>query len=119
MDINEEELKEKCPNLYKELKNSPSLSIDGIRKTDQKGENEKKNQEESRDYSTNFPSVIDHLLGCSTDEEALEIIDFFEKKDELDTRFAKKMREQIKKRGIRSFGEKRKKGSIEKNGLDY
>ncbi|PTD94428.1 DUF2095 domain-containing protein [archaeon SCG-AAA382B04] len=109
-----EELKEKCPNLFEELENSPSLSIDEI-----KAKETKKDEEEIDIHKTRFPSVVDHLLGCKTDEEAKKIIEYFEKRDEIDPQLAKKMKEQIKKKGVRSFGEKREKGEIEKNGLDY
>lgn len=111
-----EELKEKCPNLFEELQNSPSISIDGMEKEQMEKE---EGGNEIQDHSTAFPSVMDHLLGCETADEAYEIIEYFEKRDELDKRLAKKMREQIEKKGLRSFGEKREKGEIEKNGLDY
>ncbi len=112
------EFKEKCPNLYKELKESPSISIDEIKGTKQK-KKETKEKENEETYTTRFPSIVDHLLGCETDKEALEIIEYFEEKREINEKIIKKLKEQIKKNGVRSFGEKRKKGSIEKKGLDY
>lgn len=115
--MNIKELKEKCPNLFEELRESPSISIDEIKGTREKTDKEDKENLET--HTTKFPSVVDHLLGCETNEEAIEIIDYFEDKDELDERLAEKMREQVRQKGIRSFGEKREKGEIEKNGLDY
>ncbi|MHA1434589.1 MAG: DUF2095 family protein [Candidatus Heimdallarchaeota archaeon] len=55
------------------------------------------------------PDVVDFVRRCDTDEQALEIIDFMEKKGDLANEEAKKIRIQLAKEGLRSFGKKKEK----------
>lgn len=56
------------------------------------------------------PDVIDFLCRCDTAKQAAEIIDYLEKRGEIDHKYAQKLRTQLKKKGIRSFGAKREEG---------
>jgi len=56
------------------------------------------------------PTVIDFLRRCDTDEQALEIITYLEQKGDLTNIQAQKLREQLKKEGLRSFGTKKEPG---------
>jgi len=55
------------------------------------------------------PNVVDFIRRCDTKEQAKEIIDFMEKKGELNKEDAKKIRKQLTKEGLRSFGAKKEK----------
>jgi len=56
------------------------------------------------------PTVIDFLRRCETAAQAHEIITFLEKKGELTIEQAQKLREQLEKEGLRSFGPKKEAG---------
>jgi len=53
------------------------------------------------------PKVIDFVLRCSTDEEAIEVINFLEKRNEITSIEADRTRKQIESEGITSFGPRR------------
>jgi len=53
------------------------------------------------------PDVIDFLKRCNTLEDANEIIDYMEKQNKISTKYAQKLRRQLKEKGIRSFGAKK------------
>lgn len=67
-------------------------------------------------YDSIYPTVLDHLQVCETEEEAFEIIDFFERKEEITPDAAEFLKELIKEHGVHVFG-KRKRGDWEKYGL--
>jgi hypothetical protein len=56
------------------------------------------------------PTAIDYLRRCENDEQALEIINFLEEKGEIDASYARKLREQLTRHGLRSFGKKKESG---------
>jgi hypothetical protein len=56
------------------------------------------------------PTIIDFIRRCDTEDQAEEIITFLEQKGEIDNSEAKKFREQLTKKGLRSFGSKKKEG---------
>ena len=49
----------------------------------------------------------------------MEILDFLEKKKEIDSKDAKKIRNQLEKKGIRSFGTIKKRNDYEKTARYY
>ncbi|MFQ6085300.1 MAG: DUF2095 family protein [Candidatus Bathyarchaeia archaeon] len=56
------------------------------------------------------PDVVDFIRRCDSLEQALEIVDFLVKKGELTPAHAEKVRDQLKVRGLRSFGKKKERG---------
>ncbi|NHJ48674.1 MAG: DUF2095 domain-containing protein [Asgard group archaeon] len=56
------------------------------------------------------PTAIDFIRRCDTEEQAKEIIDFLEQKGDVDSIEAKKLRNQLTAKGLRSFGPKKEKG---------
>lgn len=90
-----EELRKMFPNLMKEIENTaPEEKI--VLKVDK-----------SRGFE---PTVIDFIKRCDKDEEALEIIDYLERRGEITKEYAESLRTRIRERGVRSFGRKRKPG---------
>lgn len=53
------------------------------------------------------PNLIDFILRCSTDEEAMEVINFLEKRNEITSAEADRTRKQIESEGLTSFGPRR------------
>ncbi len=64
---------------------------------------------------TKFPTVLDHLEICKNEEEALEVIDYFEKKGEITPEYASFLRANIKQ--LRSLFGTRKRGDYVRRGL--
>jgi hypothetical protein len=56
------------------------------------------------------PDVIDFICRCDNEKQAHEIIDYIKKRGEIDQKYARKLRTQLKKKGVRSFGAKREEG---------
>ncbi|MCX8169823.1 MAG: DUF2095 family protein [Candidatus Methanomethyliaceae archaeon] len=90
-----EELRKAFPNLMREIEEA-SLEEKITMKIDR-----------SRGYE---PTVIDFIRRCDSNEEAIEIIDFLEKRGEISKEYAEALRTRIRKKGVRSFGKKRKPG---------
>jgi len=63
-----------------------------------------------------MPDVIDFIRRCDTEEQAKEIIDYMEKRGEIEKRYAKKLRCQLREKGIRSFGPKKEENYYFKHG---
>ena len=59
------------------------------------------------------PTAVDFIRRCDTDEQALEIINFLEVKGDIDSSYAKRLREQLVRQGLRSFGKKKGPGCYE------
>ena len=62
-----------------------------------------------------LPTVLDHLERCRNEEEALEIIEFFERKGEITKEYASFLKRNIKQLSY-LFGT-RKRGDYESRGL--
>jgi len=103
----EDDFRDAYPNLAEELENSEGLEIDGAR-TD---------EDEAEKAATQIPTVTDHLRRCETEEEAVEIIDYFVEKGEIEESHGDELKRQLVQRGLRSFGPKREPGEIAKDGL--
>lgn len=97
------EFSEKFPNLAREIKErKAAIHIDSVR-TDV-GEAEKLSAPDMQGY---VPTVIDYIRRCDTNEQAFEIIDFLEARSELEPAYAKRLRRQLIRYGLRSFGSKK------------
>ena len=93
-----EEFKRRFPNLAREIEESDFLRI-------------RVEGEASRDRFRGYsPGVIDFLNRCSTEEEGMEVIRYLERRGEISSDYALRLRIQLIKRGIRSFGPKREWG---------
>ena len=93
------------PHLVAELeKGTVKISIDAVR-VDGDGGTKMDPQGKSRGY---IPDVIDFIRRCSTEKEAEEIIDFMEERGEVSAEYAGRLRGQLKEKGVRSFGTKKR-----------
>lgn len=97
---------EKFPNLFQEMKkeNTKSVQIDGVRT------NSKEGKKATKPDRSSGPSIVDFIRLCDTEEEAVEIINHYEDENKIGHEYAKKLRNQITRKGLRSFGSKREPG---------
>ncbi|MDI6805252.1 MAG: DUF2095 family protein [Candidatus Bathyarchaeia archaeon] len=112
VEFDKETFKKLFPNLAKELdSNEHKVAINSVRTDVQSGE--KASAERFAHY---MPDVIDFIRRCDTEEQAKEIIDFMEKRGEIERQYAKKLRRQLREKGVRSFGPKKEENYYFKHG---
>jgi len=103
MDIDKEKFRKMFPHLAKELEaKEHKVAITSVRSDLQTGE-----EACSRKFAGYMPDVIDFLRRCDNGQQAEEIIDYLERKGEITRDYAKRLRKQLKEKGVRSFGAKK------------
>jgi hypothetical protein len=100
------------PNLSEELEDGEStVPIDAVR-TDSEAA-EKSMPDKFCNYD---PNVVDFIRRCDTKEQAKTIIMYLEKRGEVSKEYARALRQQLKREGVRSFGSKKEDGYYFKQG---
>lgn len=134
--MEKKDLKKMFPHLYEELHSGEvKVSIDGIRKNAAEAEgeveecgcdechepdSELEQHTETSDKLRHFnPQAVDFLRRCDTEAQAEEIIAYLEKKGEITKEYAKELRCQLKKDGVRAFGPKKEEYHYFKEGGIY
>ncbi|MHA2406617.1 MAG: DUF2095 family protein, partial [Candidatus Hermodarchaeia archaeon] len=104
----------RLPHLANEMQSSKAdVRIEGVRWEDTDRTRQPMRTDEDR-FSGYSPDIIDFLRRCNTEDEALEIIDFLEKRREINPNHAKELRNQLKTQGLQSFGTKKIWGHYER-----
>lgn len=107
-------LKKYFPNLAREIeeKQTVSIPISGFRSDSEAGERiaSKSPSERTPKFWGYTPDVIDFIRRCDNEVQALEIIEFLEKRGEISHTYASKLKRQLKEKGVRSFGSKKEPG---------
>ena len=112
MDFDKERFKKLFPSLAKELEsNENKVSVNSVRTDVQSGE-----RAVSKRFANYMPDVIDFIRRCDTEEQANEIVDYMEKRGEIEKQYAERLRKQLKEKGVRSFGPKKKENYYFKHG---
>ena len=103
METDKKSFKKMFPNLSEELEGGDSkVTIDSVR-TDLDAA-EKSMPDKFHNYD---PTVVDFIRRCDTEAQAEEIIAYLEKKGEVTKEYAAKLRKQLKREGVRSYGPKK------------
>ena len=103
MDVEKKRFQRMFPNLAHELENEDcGTKINSVRSDPSTGE-----KAVSKKFTDYAPDVIDFLRRCDKAEQAEEIIDYMEKRKEISGEYARKLRKQLKAKGVRSFGSKK------------
>ena len=127
MEIDKKSMKKMFPNLIKELENGENkVPIDGVCSDAAKAEETVDDFEETmlseaenalpdkfRHYN---PTVVDFIRRCDTEAQAEEIVAYMQKRSEITEEYAKMVRAQLKKDGLRSFGPKKEEDYYFKQG---
>ncbi|MCL5877886.1 MAG: DUF2095 domain-containing protein [Candidatus Bathyarchaeota archaeon] len=139
MAIDKKSLKKMFPHLYEELESGEvKVPIDAVRKNALEAESEVEGVDEcacdechepeeelaprteTPDKLRHFnPQAVDFLRRCDTEAQAEEIIAYLEKKGEITKEYAKELRCQLKKDGVRAFGPKKEENHYFKEGGIY
>jgi hypothetical protein len=108
------QLLERFPRLAEEIQSSESdVLVEGVRWEETNRTRQSITPDKFR-FSGHSPDVIDFLRRCASDEEAMQIIDFLEKRGEISPVHAKELRRQLQTNGVRSFGSKKSWGHYER-----
>lgn len=103
MEAEKKSFKKMFPRLSKELElEDNKVAINSVRTNS--GALEKAKADKFRSYN---PTVVDFIRRCDTETQAEKIIAYLEKRGELTKEYAKALRQQLKKEGVRSFGSKK------------
>lgn len=103
MAIDKEKFKKTFPHLAREMEDGDfKQAITSVRSDLQTGENAS-----SRKFADYMPDVIDFLRRCDTEPQAEEIICYMEERGEIGPDYARRLRKQLKEKGVRSFGSKK------------
>ncbi len=104
VEANRKSFKKMFPHLTKEIADGENaVSIDEVQPNAE--EAEKTQTDKFHNY---IPNVVDFIRRCNTEEEANEIISYLEKRCEITQEHAQEIRKQLKQKGLRSFGPKKK-----------
>jgi len=103
VELDKKTLKKRFPNLAKEFEYTENkVPINSVRTDLKTGEKTASNR-----FIHYMPDVIDFIRRCDTEEQAEEIINYMKKKGEIDKPYADKLKKQLKKKGVRSFGSRK------------
>lgn len=112
MEIDKESLRKTFPHIAEELESEKNrISINSVRSDSEVGE-----RAVAERFVHYMPDVIDFIRRCDTEQQAEEIIAYLEKRGELSSEYARKLREQLREKGVRSFGTKKEAGYYFKYG---
>lgn len=112
MEIDKKSFKKMFPNLSEELEGKENkVGIGAVGSDTDDAENIV-----PKKFHNYNPTVIDFLRRCDTRTQAETIIDYLEKRGELTEEYAAELREQAKRKGVRSFGSKKEKNYYFKKG---
>ena len=93
--MEKKQFREKYPNLAQEIDTGKSLVDIDFDEDEEKTE---------RKYAGYDPSALDFIRRCKTKEQAEEIINYLEKRRELQKAEADELRKALKKSGLKAFG---------------
>lgn len=104
METDKKSLKKMFPNLSKELEGEEGkVTIDSVRADPAEAE-----KTATEDKFLHYdPNVVDFIRRCDTEAQAQEIITYMQKRAEITEEYACELKEQLKKKGVRSFGPKK------------
>jgi len=115
VEIEREQFKKMFPRLAKEMEDDENsyehkVPINSVRS------NLETEEKISGKFGTFMPDAIDFIRRCDNEKQAKEIIDYLERRGEINTEYARRLRKQLKEKGVRSFGTKKEEGYYLKQG---
>jgi hypothetical protein len=103
MEIDKERFRKMFPHLAQEMEGKEhGIAITSVRSDLPIGE-----KASSKKFANYMPDVIDFIRRCDNEQQAKEIIDYLEGRKEISNDYAKRLRKQLKEKGVRSFGSKK------------
>jgi len=112
MNIDRKKFRKMFPHLAQELEAEDSrMAITSVRSDLQTGE-----KASSEKFTSYMPDVIDFIRRCDNEKQAEEIINYMEGRREISRDYARRLRKQLREKGVRSFGSKKEEDYYLKQG---
>jgi len=103
MDVEKKRFKKMFPHLAEEIEGGEAeVQVGSVR-----SDTETAGKAASGGPRAYDPDIIDFLRRCDSNEQAEEIISFLERKGEINSKYALRLRKQLREKGVRSFGPKK------------
>lgn len=102
------EFRRKYPNLIEEWGGNGMIKIQAVRSDVKEAEKAAYNLQ---GYE---PTAVDFIRRCKNNAQAREIIDFLESKGKIESSYAKRLRSQLAKHGLKSFGKRKEPGCYDR-----
>jgi hypothetical protein len=113
MDIDKKRFKTMFPILAEEMENKQcQVAISSIRSDVRTGE-----RAVAKRFDGYVPDVIDFIRRCDNKKQAEEIIDYLENRQEIDSAYARRLKRQLREKGVRSFGPKKQDDYYSREGI--
>jgi len=113
MEIEKKRFKTMFPHLSEEMEHKQNrVAISSIRSDLQTGEHAV-----AKRFDGYMPDAIDFIRRCDNEKQAEEIIDFLEKRNEIDSAYARRLKKQLREKGVRSFGPKKQDDYYSREGI--
>ncbi len=114
MDIDKKRFKNMFPHLSEEMEqNQQRVRIQAVRSDVTMGER----VASAKSFDGYIPDVIDFIRRCDNVRQAEEIIEYMEKRNEINPTDARKLKRQLKEKGVRSFGAKKQDDYYSREGI--
>jgi len=112
MKVDKKRFKKIFPLLAEELEDKEQkVRITSVRSDAKTGE-----RASSDRFDGYTPDVIDFLRRCDNEQQAKEILEYLEKRGEIDKEYARRLKRQLREKGVRSFGPKKEEDYYLKHG---
>jgi hypothetical protein len=112
METTKKSFRKMFPHLSEELEDEEGkVEIDSV-----KADSDAPEESLSNKFRNYDPTVVDFIRRCDTEKQATSIITYMEKRGEITEKYATQLREQLKRKGVRSFGSKKEKDHYFKEG---
>jgi hypothetical protein len=103
MEFGKKRFKKMFPNLADEMETDENrIRISSVRSDMNVAEGAT-----AKRFDNYVPDAVDYIRRCDNEKQAVEIIDYLEKRSEITVEYAQKLRKQLKTKGVRSFGPKK------------
>jgi len=113
MEIDKKRFKSMFPYLSEEMENKQNrVAISSIRSDIRTGEHAA-----SKRFDGYVPDVIDFIRRCDNEKQAEEIIDYLEERNEINSAYARRLKRQLREKGVRSFGPKKQDDYYSREGI--
>ena len=112
MEMSRERFKKMFPSLFEEMETDEQeiaiTSVGSDLRTEKKAPLKK--------FGGYSPDVVDFIRRCDNEQQAEEIIQYLEKREEISSEQARRLRKQLREKGVRSFGPKKEDDYYSKHG---
>jgi hypothetical protein len=103
MEVAKKRFKKMFPHLAKEM----AVKEHGVAITSVRSDVQTAEKTSSEKFAGYMPDVIDFIRRCDDEQQAKEIINYMEKRGEINREYAQKLRKQLNEKDVRSFGSKK------------